>query len=404
MKKFGSTHVVAIVFAIIMVLGILGFFNLNSFIKPVGAAILYGWDSEKTASQNIIAIEDTIENTVNENIGMKTWFIQINGLLNKVIGKNTIDDVDPSSKVYKLDNGYLSFVADKISDENLQSKASHISELNSFLNEKNIGFLYVQAPYKIDEYDQKLPVSVKDYSVNNAQRLCSMLSSSGVETLNLIDLIREQDKDWYSLYFKTDHHWNNEAAFWAYGELAKRLNADYGFEIDEKHFNPDNYTIRTYEGGFLGSQGKRVGSTYAGVDDINFFIPNFETSVTYKRDSLIYEGSFDDALLFDETGITGSIFNDFSYEASMGGNHALITVTNHIETNGKKVLLVKDSYANPVATHLAISVSELDVIDLRYFEAETNMTLTEYINQSNPDVVVMLYNPNALKDNSFFNY
>ena len=68
------------------------------------------------------------------------------------------------------------------------------------------------------------------------------------------------------------------------------------------------------------------------------------------------------------------------------------------------MLLIKDSYANPVATFMALGVSELEVIDLRYFEGEMNMSLTDYINQSNPDLVIMLYNANALKDNAFFNY
>ncbi len=88
----------------------------------------------------------------------------------------------------------------------------------------------------------------------------------------------------------------------------------------------------------------------------------------------------------------------------MGGNYGYIKITNKLNANGKKVLLIKDSYANPVAPYLALSVSELEVVDPRYFEDEMHMSITDHISQSNPDLVIMLYNPNALKDDTFFNY
>lgn len=404
MKRIKSAHIVTIVFAVVLIGGIWGFFNLNSFLKPIGASILLGWDSEKSASKNISAIEGEIENIINENVGLKTSFIQVNGAVNKLMNKRLVDDVDTSSRVVKLDNGYISFVAPQIDDSALQTKADSIGELNLFLENKGIDFLYVQAPYKIDEHDQKLPYDIKDYSVNNARRFCSMLNKGNVKTLNLIDLIHEQDKDWYGLYYKTDHHWTNEAAFWAYGELAKHLSDNFSFEINSKYYDINNYSVRSYEQAFLGTQGKRVGSIYSGLDDINFLIPKFETSLEYQRESVLLKGDFDATLLFDENYVTGDKFKDFCYEASMGGNYGYIKVTNNLETNGKKVLLIKDSYANPVATFLALGVSELEIVDPRYFEDEMGMSITEYIDKSNPDIVLMLYNPNALKDNTFFKY
>ncbi len=403
MKKIKSAHIVTVVFGIILLGGIVGFFNLNSFIKPVVASLL-NWSGEKSISKNITDIEDNVESLINENVGFRTSFIQVNGLTQKLLGKRVIEDIDPDSSVVKLDNGYISFVAKEIDNASLKAKADKISDLNSFLSEKGIEFLYIQAPYKIAEDNQLLPTGIKDYSVNNAQRFCSMLNEENVSVLNLIDIIREQDKDWYSLYYKTDHHWTNEAAFWAYGEIAKTLSEDFDFEIDEKSYNIDNFSIRSYKNAFLGTQGKRVGSTYSGLDDINFMIPQFETSLKYQRQGLLLEGDFDSTLLFDEQSVTGDIFKDFCYEASMGGNYGYIKVTNKLETGGKKVLLIKDSYANPLAPYLALGVSELEVIDLRYFESEMNMSVTEYIAQSNPDIVLMLYNPNALKDNTFFSY
>lgn len=403
MKKVKSSHIVTIVFGIVLLGGIVGFFNLNSFIKPVVASFL-NWSGEKSVSKNITDIENSIESLINENVGLRTTFIQANGLAQKLMNKRVVADIDPESSVVKLDNGYLSFVANQLSDSTLKDRADKIYSLNIFLEEKRIDFLYIQAPYKIAENDQKLPVGYTDYAVSNAQKFCSMLNDRNINTLNLIDIILKQNKDWYSLYYKTDHHWTNETAFWAYGEIAKALSENFNLDIDKKSYDISKYSIRKYENAFLGTQGKRVGSTYSGLDDISFMIPTFETSLEYQRQNLSLKGDFDATLLFDEQYITGDIFKDFCYEASMGGNYGHIKITNNLATNDRKVLLIKDSYANPVAAYLALGVSELEIIDLRYFENEMNMSVTDYIDQSNPDLVIMLYNSNVLKDNTFFNY
>ncbi len=306
MKKIKSAHIVAIVFGIILLSGIVGFFNLTSFIKPVVVSF-FNWSGEKTVSENIKSIENSVEGLINENVGFRTSYIQANGLVQKLMGKRVVDDVDPDSSVIKLDNGYISFLAKELSNETLRDRADKISALNSFTDEKGIDFLYIQAPYKIAQDDQKLPAGLKDYAVSNAQSLCSMLGEENVNVLNLIDIAREQNKDWYSLYYRTDHHWTNETAFWAYGEIAKTLSNDFNIEIDEKYYDKNSYSVRSYKNAFLGTQGKRVGSTYAGLDDINFFIPEFETDLEYQRQELTLKGDFDATLLFDEQYVTGYI-------------------------------------------------------------------------------------------------
>lgn len=403
MKKIKSAHIVAIVFGIVLLSGIVGFFNLNSFIKPVVAS-LFNWSGEKPVSENIKSIENSIESLINENVGFRTTYIQVNGLAQKAMGKRVVDDIDPESSVIRLDNGYISFLAKELSNETLQERADKIAALADFTKDNGINFLYIQAPYKVAQDDQKLPDGLKDYAVSNAQKLCSMLGEKNVNVLNLIERIGEQNKDWYSLYYRTDHHWTNEAAFWAYGEIAKALSDDFNIEIDKNYYDINSYSVRSYKNAFLGTQGKRVGSTYAGLDDINFFIPKFETDLEYQRQGLTLKGDFDATLLFDEQYVTGDIFKDFCYGASLGGDYGYIKITNNLNTSGKRVLLIKDSYANPVASYLALGVSELEVVDLRYFEDEMNMSVTDFIAQSNPDIVIMLYNPNALKDDTFFKY
>ena len=405
MKKIRSAHIVAIVFGIIMFIGITGFFSIDSFLKPIYANIL-SWNSEKTVAKNLSSIEKGIENIINENVGFRTSFIQANGLAQKLMGKSVIADVDADSNVTKLDNGYLVFTDPEASNTSLQSKTESILNFKNYLDGKGTEFLYIQAPTKINRLDQQLPVGTSDYSTDNCERFCAMLESSGIETLNLIDKLREENTDWYSMFFKTDHHWTNEAGFWAYTELAQYLNQNYDFNIDSSHTDINNYTKKTYENVFLGSLGKRTGSTYSGLDDISFLIPNFATSFEYSCpiQNASRSGKFEDSLLFEKENITGDIFNDFCYSASLNGDYGYIKITNNLNPDGKKVLLIKDSFANPVATHLALDVSVLEIVDLRMLATENNKTVRDVIEESNPDMVIVFYSSQQLLKTITFDF
>ena len=107
-------------------------------------------------------------------------------------------------------------------------------------------------------------------------------------------------------------------------------------------------------------------------------------------------------ILFEKENITGDIFNDFCYGTSLSGDFGYMKITNKLNPDGKKVLLIKDSYANPVATHLALDVAQLEIVDLRMLATENNKTVKDVIEESNPDMVIMLYSSQQFfKTNTF---
>lgn len=74
----------------------------------------------------------------------------------------------------------------------------------------------------------------------------------------------------------------------------------YGYVTAQVYTDPDSYERTVYEDLFLGSQGKRVGSLYAGVDDFAVYTPKFDTSFTYTTPYETRSGSFQQALCFPE--------------------------------------------------------------------------------------------------------
>ncbi len=78
--------------------------------------------------------------------------------------------------------------------------------------------------------------------------------------------------------------------------------------------------------------------------------------------------------------------DDTAYDTYMRGNHPLVKIKNHKITNGKKVLLVLDSYDCVVAPFLSLEFKQLDSIDIRSYTD----SVTDYITENKPDVVIYM--------------
>ena len=106
---------------------------------------------------------------------------------------------------------------------------------------------------------------------------------------------------------------------------------------------------------------------------------------------VVREGSFKEAILNGEP----------TYDMYITSDNSMIHVDNELNTNGKRVLLIKDSFAVPVAAWLSCIVDELWIVDLRY---EQTASVKQYIQDYEIDTVIVLYNPDALNSEVFFNY
>ena len=121
---------------------------------------------------------------------------------------------------------------------------------------------------------------------------------------------------------------------------------------------------------FLGSQGKRVGSLYAGADDITLYTPKFDSELTYSCPAYGFTriGPFETSVCFPERVARQDWFNGNPYTYYAGGDYPIATITNHKNPDGPRVVLLRDSFACALTPFLALSCSELTTIDLRYFE------------------------------------
>lgn len=90
------------------------------------------------------------------------------------------------------------------------------------------------------------------------------------------------------------------------------------------------------------------------------------------------------------------------YSTYSGGDVNLANIKNKKETSGKKILLIKDSFSSVLIPFLALGSSNLDVVDVRQPD---KINLREYIENTNPDIVIIMYNPSIMfKESNAFEF
>jgi len=348
------------------------------------------YDRIKIVENPLRSLVGTIETFSNENVPARTDFIELYIKIQKVLGSRVIDGDDV---VVKMNNGSLTFLSDELTEEEADICAGNLIGFAEFAKAQGADFLYVQTPNKINKYDVQLPEGVEDYANANADGLIASLADADVPVLDLRDAIVE-DLEFDAAFYASDHHWTPKTGLWAAGEILSELNTRYDAGFDETRTDRDNYQEKTYESMFLGALGKKTGLGYVPLDDMSILSPAYDTDFTMEIAARghIYKGDFEKAFI-DETQLeVGDYYTKNPYAAYFRDDQALVHVTNHKAPEGKKVLLLKDSFGISTAPFLATAVRNLDVIDLRHF----NGSLEAYVKETRPDIVVVMYNPKAI--------
>lgn len=170
------------------------------------------------------------------------------------------------------------------------------------------------------------------------------------------------------LFYRTDHHWKTLAAFYVYQAWVK----EQGYTFP----NLGDYKIRTVTDDFQGTVQSKLGIQTAGDTIELFFSQNAGSYVVQKDDSIGY-----------------SIYNYAAldtkdkYAVYFGGNEAFLKIRTE-KDNGRKILVIKDSYANCFIPFMLEEFQEIDVLDLRY----TNERLSNLIEKGGYTDLLILYN------------
>ena len=376
MQKTKKTSYILFAAVFIILTGVIGIFSFGRLVRfYVYEEVDYNeWSAD---------LGSKFETDVATAFLSKVQFVNFNGAVRRLLGQREMNGV------VKLNNGYLLTTFDRSSDEFLNACADNVSALNAYLAKRGTALVYASTPYTSGKYDPELPAGIEDYGNDNIDRFVAMLEQKGVDTIDFRETMREDGINHYDMMYKTDHHRNTKAGFYAYGKLEDYIVEKTGCTVDERISDIDCYTITTYPEWHLGSRGQRTGRYYAGIDDFDLILPSFETKIQHKNGTV---GTLEELAINKAPLMERKYTSRYTYDWTLGGSTESFLNLNC--PNDIKVLIITDSFGNAVNPYLIIGFREFTCV----YNAKSDEITPEYIESYDPDVVILMYYPQFLQE------
>jgi len=254
-----------------------------------------------------------------------------------------------ASGVYSCNDGYLISAPLKYSESQADK---NLSNFKRFAENNNLEYFIMPVPTTGYIMDDVLPKFHKYYYDDEVFKLIEQ------KNMPLIDLREEfsNKKNDGQIYYKTDHHITSFGASILYSKYCEQM------KLEPKEFST-TYTAKD----FYGTSYSKSGLWLKKPDTIDLLETKDKSSFTVTFDNNEYDSLF----FMDE------LKGDDKYQVFLGGNHDLTIIKNNSIKNGKKLLIVKDSFAHCFSTLLAENYEELYLIDLRYYRKSTKKLIEE---------------------------
>lgn len=189
-----------------------------------------------------------------------------------------------------------------------------------------------------------------------------------VKNINVYDTLKEHFDNNEYVYFRTDHHWTQLGAYYAY----RKMSDDMGFAaLDINEFEKNK--IENFTGYLFGQAQAPYLSEHK--DEIEYY-KNALNDIEFKAVTYSYIPGEE----FDYTGKMFDTSKGSSYTMFLGGDQPYIEINSAAE-NGKTLVMLKDSYSNALLPWLTCSYSKIIVIDARTFD----QTITNLLNTTPVD-------------------
>ncbi len=178
------------------------------------------------------------------------------------------------------------------------------------------------------------------------------------------------------IYFKTDHHWTALGAYYAYEAF---MNA-----CGEKAVPLEHYETKTVDN-FLGSAYTKTLSKDLenNPDTIQLYLP-----FTNNRYTMYYGNTPKEAEVIDLGYAEGK--DKYKIFISSGGGTWSVIQTD--VKNGKKLLILKDSFGNAIAPFFMPHYEEIYIIDSRFYNTVyTEMNIPEFVEHNGIQEVAFVH-------------
>lgn len=402
MKSFFIKKTVA-AFLLIAMLFVISFLNLDTAYPTLKQKMADFWKSSVKNQKTISAFITGMNDSINDKVYAKYPFIEAYGYIQKLLDKHEINDFE----VVKDNQGYLYYTYFTNGANNVNTIIQRMVRLKNAVSQTGAKVMYVMTPDKYIEGQTQFETGIPyNYANETADSFLSALEKNGVDTMDFRQLMKEDGLYKLSSFYRTDHHWKVQTAFWAFTKLVDVLQKKYGLDFPDKavYTSLDSYNQITYKDSYIGSMGQKEGILYSGTEDFTLIYPKFDTSFNFYAqsgtDQLNLQGRFEQAILFTSMIAGKHDIYDAHYDkyfTYMDGNPGFVEITNNNQPNGPKVLFIKDSLIVPTASFFSIGCSKVYMVDPRYYSGSIEKLLSQY----KFDYVFVSFSPENLTETFF---
>lgn len=299
-----------------------------------------------------------------------------------------VNEVVPSEGMLLGFNAYETPDPAVISNQ-AQTMAGQLAQLRDVVEGYGGHFYYVAVPGQYTYFSDAYPNFLNNREAYTALEIPAFTQAMEEQGVNLLDMGPVLDqlgkpKEYYSL---ADYHYQFEGAYVTYRTILEEINRDLG--LDLTILDGDSLTVETLPNPYLGSRGRKIFGLENCGEYLTIGLP--KNPIPFTRAD---NGAETAAAVY---AMPATDTENVLYSLYMGGDVGETV----IETNRPglpSILIYGDSFTNPVECLAYYSFDEMRSIDLRHYK---DMTLADYIQTYQPDIVVGIRDYEALLSTDF---
>jgi len=257
-------------------------------------------------------------------------------------------------------NGDSAYELFYFSEKAVRAHASLLNTVQAMFPKVKLSAMIVPNSFGVI-LDPKVQEKLASSGMDQAIAYSYSLMDKRVNTVNVFDALSVHKKEY--IYFRTDHHWTQLGAYYAYQEYCKSMGYSTKPLSDYQKLDfPEFY-----------------GTFY-------FFMNRPESLKGHPDQVTAYQGSMNTMQYTDSKGNLqeGKLINDASqmlpgnkYNCFMLGDHGYVEIHNEGAPRKKSILVLKDSYGNAFVPLLAQDYRDVYVVDYRHYQGNASSLIQE---------------------------
>ena len=319
------------------------------------------WDTGEFIEGNLML---NVEKYLNDRVIWRDQWVEMKCLAELAIGKN--------------ENGGIYITNDRlienISRPDADKVEKNIEGVNSLkkIYDGNIYVLIVPSAMSVQE--KYLPGKAASWDQRGFLNGVYEKLADGIKPVSVYDTLASHADEY--IFYRTDHHWTAEGAYYSYLEFAK--------EAGLKQRERSEFEITKLTDDFNGTLYSKSGFRGVKPDEIYKYetgkVKIYEKNLKFAGGKMFTNDSHD-TIYFDEQL---SVKDKYAYFLKENVTFAKITTESE---SGKKLLIFKDSYAMSFVPMLLDDYSEIMLVDMRY----DTTNFTKIVNFDDYDDTLFLY-------------